>query len=854
MSSDLSKAQKQVLRELCDTFVPSIRVPNDPGGFWARSASDLGVDHALEMTLSNVPEDLRNGLVSFLDALTSQQFESASQGAREMLLSKMGSSPETAKATLFFQKQTVLLAYGLPEYPGSDPNLVTFGSPLGQNPNWEVLGYPGPITVPKSKVSDIQTIIPSGKNVTIEADVCIVGSGAGGSVIAAVLAERGYKVLVLEMGNQYNSGDFHQLELWGYKHLWYKGGTTPTADGTVNILAGATLGGGTEINWMNCVRTPNLIRASWASEYGLAGVDTNEFEDYLNLVEQRLSVGSGTALFNSNNLRLREGCQRLGYLTKQTRINWNPVSFQPLLAAYSSFGDQSGAKQTSRRTYLLDAYRNGARFIVNCRADRILTVDGHAVGVAASYLGPEGQTTAINIRAAQVVVACGALESPALLLRSGIGGPAVGRYLRLQPGGAVYGVYNQRQKCWWGSPQTANCEEFADTGGGFGYFLETPAFGPGFYATVAPWESAREHKELMTKVPYMSTFIWFLRDKGWGNVTIDHAGNSLATYKLEEPTDQKNFRHATATAIRIHEAAGAQEIYFALHNKLLRWHRHKESLERFIEQVLTQPLGGGVQPMISAHQLGSCRAGIDPTISVADTNCEVYGTKGIWIGDGSAFPTALGVNPMITIMAFAHRTANRIVSTSPLTPPKTFNARADRNLNARGNINIRPEQNTMVNQIVTLTAREGKVDELCDVFEKTVIPIIMRYPGFVNEVVLVPDIPRNQVMAMSFWETREALENFLREELDQITDIVKPLLAGPPSHSTSHVAVSTKAKTSFDSVGRWAREANLDEVAHMTAKTARQLFRVMTLPLALFESAVRRSGSRDRDPEQHRRK
>lgn len=663
MTIQLDDTQRPVLRALCDTFVPSIKVADDPTGFWARTASDLGVDTVLAKYLAeSVPPELRAGLLGLLDGLAAQGFVGASQEKRESILSRIsGSSPQAAGGISFYQKQTVLLTYGLPEKPAPDPNLVTYGSPKGQNPNWDVLGYPGPVRVPHDEPDvRMQTVVPEGDELTLEADVCIVGSGAGGAVIAARMSARGYRVVVLEAGGQYTASDFHQLELWGYKHLWYKGGATPTADGNVLLLAGGSLGGGTEINWMNCVRTPQLVREDWERQYGLEGVNTAEFDQYIELVEQRLQTNQQTAYWNSQNLRMREGCQKLGYLSKQTFVNWDPKIFQPLMAGYTGFGDQTGGKQTARRTFLLDAYLNGAKIVVHCRADRILVEQGRAAGVEATFADPQGRRTKLTIRAPQVVAACGSLETPALLLRSGIGGPNVGKFFRVQPGGAVYGVYHEKQKGWWGSPMTTNCEQFTNTGDGFGFYMEIPAFGPGFVASVIPWINGRQHKEMMTKVPYISTFIWFLRDKGYGQITIDKAGNSLPVYQLGDETDQKNFRHAAAEAIRIHEAAGAQEIMVSLAHQQLIWKRG-QNLESYIRTVTKQPLLDGAQPMISAHQLCSCRMGKDPATSVADINGELRDVKGVWIGDGSACPTALGANPMVTIMALAGRTADKMI-------------------------------------------------------------------------------------------------------------------------------------------------------------------------------------------------
>src|ERR1700674_2261019 len=661
MSAALSATQRSTLRALCDTYVPSIKVPDDPIGFWARSASDLGVDEVLASYLvEQVPEPLRGGLLGLLDALAAQGFVGAPQEQRVRILARVqSSSPAAAGGLAFYEKKTLLYNYGLPQSPQPNPSFITYGAPSGQNPNWEVLGFPGPVSLPPHRPKAIRTLVPDGDSLTLQADVCVVGSGSGGPVIAARLAERGRRVVVLEAGGHYNAADFYQLELWGYEHLWWRGGATPTADGNVLLLAGGALGGGTEVNWMNCVRTPDLVRREWAAQYGVTGVDTPEYDRYMDLVEARISASQQVSYFNDQNLRLREGCQRLNYLTKQTYINWDPSRFQPLMAGFCGIGDQTGAKQTSRRTFLLDAYRNGARVVVNCRADRILVEQGRAAGVGATWSGPQGRTARVTVRAPRVVVACGTMESPALLLRSGIGGPAVGQYFHVHPGGAVYGVYREKQRGWWGSPQTANCEQFTDTGDGYGFYLETPAFGPGFVASVVPWTDGRQHKEVMTKVPYISSFIWFLRDHGYGRVTIDHAGNSVPVSQLTDPRYQKNYLLAGAEAIRIQAAAGAQEILFSTAHRQIAW-RRGQSLERYIATCMKQPISDGGQPIISAHQMSTCRMGNDPATSVADGNGELHDVKGVWIGDASALPTSLGANPMITIMAMAERTADKM--------------------------------------------------------------------------------------------------------------------------------------------------------------------------------------------------
>jgi choline dehydrogenase-like flavoprotein len=649
MTIEMSATQRTVLRAVCDTFFPSLEESNDPHGFWRRKASDLQVDLMVEAYLSaNVPESMRAGLYFLLEALASFGFTDASQQAREQLLQQMAaSSPDAAAGLDAFRQLTLLMAYGAPDQSG-------------RNPNWVILGYPGPISPPPPTPKPIQPVVPCGDAFTLEADVCVVGSGAGGGVVAGTLAEKGWQVVVLEAGSYYNEADFNQLELWAYQHLYYRGGYFPTADGNVTLVAGATLGGGTTVNWMNCLRTRPSVRAEWAREFGLEGVDSPEYDRSFDEILARICANDRCSDLNEPHLRLKEGCEKLGYSFKRVVRNADPACYDPASAGYLGFGDQTGSKQSTTKTYLLDAYRRGARLLVNCKAERILVENGRACGVAATYAAGAGRPVKVTVRAPRVVVAGGALESPALLLRSGLGGPAVGQYLRLHPVSLATGLYAEDQRAWWGAPQTALCDQFADTGEGYGFIIEGVQYGPGLLASGTSWQSGRQHKEMMSRLRYASTLIAVTRDRGHGRVTIDESGSSVPTYPLSDELDQRNLRRGLAEIIRIHAAAGALEIHCAVREGLF-W-RRGEDLEAFIQKALALTPGAGGQTVYSAHQMGSCRMGKDRATSVANPWGELYDTPGVWIGDGSAFPTAPGTNPMVSIMALARRTAEAIAA------------------------------------------------------------------------------------------------------------------------------------------------------------------------------------------------
>jgi choline dehydrogenase-like flavoprotein len=644
----LSEIQRATLANVCDTFVPSLDEPDDPTGFWARSASDLAIASVIEQQLAaSLPEEALEGMRGLLDALAAQGFDDAPLPARERILHAfMNSGPEALAGLDGLRALTGLLFYGMP-LPDS-----------GRNPNWEAIGYPGPTSAPPSPEEAPKTIrvrAPESADLALEADVCVVGSGAGGGVIAGELAGAGKQVVVLEAGGYYNEADFNQLELWAYEHLYRGGGITQTADSALALMAGANLGGGTTVNWTNCLRTTDRVREEWEREHGLEGLAGPDYDRHLDAVFARIGVTDATSDYNGPHQRLAEGCEKLGYDFGPVTRNADPGRYDAETAGYMGFGDQSGSKQGTMKTYLQDASDAGAQTVVRCRVQRVLVEDGRAVGVEGTSTGEDGTVARVTVRAPQVVVACGSLESPALLLRSGIGGPAVGEYLRLHPATAVAGVYDEGQKGWWGAPQSGLSHRFADVEDGHGFLLEGTHASPGVTGSATPWESGRQHKHDMSRASVSASFVFLIRDRGAGRVTIDAAGNAVHHYPFDDALDQRVFRKGLVETARLHEAAGAQEI-FTLHRTLQRW-RRGEDLDAYLRAIHDAPLGPHEHATFSLHQMGSCRMGADPATSVADGRGELHDTPGVWIGDASAFPTASGTNPMATTMALARRTA-----------------------------------------------------------------------------------------------------------------------------------------------------------------------------------------------------
>jgi choline dehydrogenase-like flavoprotein len=646
MSVLLSDTQLMTLRAICDTAVPRIERQDDPDGFWRRRATDVGADQALRDVLYRMSPEQRAGMRQLLDVLAEQDFARMSQPSREQILTNLSlASREAAVGISAFVTLAIFFTYGLPDA-------------RGQNPAWKTFGYPSPTFAPAPEPKPLVPLTLSGDTV-LDADVVVIGSGAGGGLIAGRLARAGLKVIVLEAGRYLSDADFHQLEVPAYQHLYWRGGPTPTADLNVSLQAGACLGGGTTINWTNCLRTKPWVRQQWAEEFGLEDVATEAFDRHLDAVWRELSVNDRCSELNRPQEAMQRGAQALGWSFIRAHRNWDPERHDPARAGFMGFGDASGAKRSTVKTWLRQAADHGADILVGCFVQRIVVEAGRAVGVTALWTSPDGSRgSTLTVRAPQVVVAAGALESPGVLLRSGIGGPATGHYLRLHPCTAVMGDYGTDMQAWWGAPHAGLMDEFANLPDGYGFLVEGVHYTTALGASAVPFTTGLEHKQLMADYRDVATFIGVLRDRGHGRVTLDENGMTVPWYDLTDAIDVRNTRRAMETQARLHHAAGARRIMM-LAQGLPTW-RIGDDFESFVARLHRVPLRAGGARLFSAHQMGTCRMGTQPATSVANPRGEVHGTPGVWIGDASAFPTASGTNPMITIMALASRTAEHI--------------------------------------------------------------------------------------------------------------------------------------------------------------------------------------------------
>jgi choline dehydrogenase-like flavoprotein len=312
-----------------------------------------------------------------------------------------------------------------------------------------------------------------------------------------------------------------------------------------------------------------------------------------------------------------------------------------------------GGKQSTYRTYLADASAAGARIVVGADVRKVFVRDGKAHGVGAYVNGHQ-----VHVRAKAVVAAGGSIDTPALLLRSGLGGE-VGKHLHLHPGFAAFGVFDEDVRVWTGTMQSRYSRQLRDRDDGYGPIFETVPIHPGLGSGAMPWVSSKQHRELMGSYARLSLCAVLPRDRTSGRVTVNRDGTPKVRYRLTKD-DEARIVDGMIAAGKVLEAAGAREL-FTLHGPPLQYRPGPGAHERWADEVRAAGIRGRVTG-VSFHQMGSCRMGTDPSSSAIGPDNETHEVRNLYVADASAFPTASGVNPMLTIYGIATRAAKKIAA------------------------------------------------------------------------------------------------------------------------------------------------------------------------------------------------
>jgi choline dehydrogenase-like flavoprotein len=656
MSHFLTDSQFATLTALCDTFAPSLERADDPHGFWRRKASDLNVPALVTRAVRDLQSEAQQRefkqLLDYLERpfmaglLTGhfKPFVQLTPAQRERVLQRWAVSPlpQLRRGFQALKRLTTALFYSAPDESGSNPNHAALG--------YTVLARPPLDAAPALPLLSLAD------ETTLDCDVVVVGSGAGGSVVAAELARAGKSVIVVEKGGAYAERDFDGVEFTAYQKLYENQAVLATRDLGVVVLAGSTLGGGTTINWGACFRTPDHVRDEWEHEHACVGIAGRDFTAALDTVCARLGVNEEEALPSREAQVLERACDRLGLgcgVIPQNRLGCD----EPEQCGWCTFGCPRGTKRSTPRTYLADAAEHGARFLVNAEAKRVLIENGRATGVEVEVNGATDGPQAVTVRAHAVVVAAGSLHSPALLLRSGLTNPNIGRGLHLHPTVPVFGTYPDPIEPWRGPMLTRYVNQWANLDGRhYGVLVEHPPAHPGLIGLGLPWLSGEAHKEAVAGARQQAIFIAITRDRDGGRVSVDAQGRPVLDYRLSR-YDGAHLMRGLQESFRLQQAAGATAIS-GPHAGLEPF--TGGDLETYFERVARAGLAPNRLIIFSAHQMGSCRMGGKRAQSVLTPQGEAWDVRNLYVADASAFPTASGVNPMITVMALAHWTAQAV--------------------------------------------------------------------------------------------------------------------------------------------------------------------------------------------------
>ncbi|HET7029493.1 MAG TPA: NAD(P)-dependent oxidoreductase, partial [Candidatus Limnocylindrales bacterium] len=416
-----SAAELATLAELAETFVRGGSVRRST---LAADALRRATDPAQLAQLKLVLRLLESRAANL--ALTGRPvaFRDRTPADREAVLLGWAASRLPLRRSAFqaYRKLLTFLAYADPGPPGA------------ANPLQAAIGYRPdrpPVTTDLATIVplDVHGPTPSDEPLTLEADVAIVGSGAGGGVIAAELAAAGRSVVVLEAGPFVDEAHLPGDELDAYSRLYLNHGLLTTWDGSITMLAGSAVGGGTLVNWMTSMAAPAEVRSGWARDHGLPGVDGAEFDADVAAIETDLGVADAALIPPKDGVILR-GAAALGWDAAVIRRNGQACDD----CGSCPFGCPRGTKQSGIRVHLARAAQAGARIVDRSRVTRVVLEGGRAVGVEANVLvvdpatgeplpGSGGdpaqpRTRRLVVRASQVVVAAGALRSPLVLLAS----------------------------------------------------------------------------------------------------------------------------------------------------------------------------------------------------------------------------------------------------------------------------------------------------------------------------------------------------------------------------------------------------------------------------------------------------
>lgn len=489
----------------------------------------------------------------------------------------------------------------------------------------------------------------------LTADVIVIGSGAGGAVVAYEMAKAGRNVLILEAGPYVPSSEFTEYFTEAMDTLYAERGTQANVDGDLLVLQGRCVGGSTVINGCVAFRTPEHILTRWQQEFGLTNLTIEALSPHFEKVEKHLHIQrNGAHEINANAQTIVRGCEALG-------LSWRPFERNVKACALTGHclsGCASDRKQSMLVTYLPWAIAHGARLFADTRVQRIVATDGRVEGVLADVIeAATGQLKGrIQATAKQVIVAAGAIQSPLLLQRSDLanGSTQVGKNFACHPSTMVVAEYAERIDSWSGALLGVCIDEWADPAKG-GFLLEAGGAGPVELSGVTDPGTGTVYMNYMNRVGHLAGLVTLIHDEGVGQVEAK-GGHYKIHYKLSD-NDFGRMLAAIKAAAQVHFAAGALHVYLPTVQQHVLG--AGDDIDTLLASIRNQP---HTFRMVSYHPQGTCRMGSDPAQSVVGPNGEVHEVKGLFVADASIFPTSVVVNPQVTVYALASYIAEGILA------------------------------------------------------------------------------------------------------------------------------------------------------------------------------------------------
>ncbi|CBL46233.1 Glucose-methanol-choline oxidoreductase [gamma proteobacterium HdN1] len=524
----------------------------------------------------------------------------------------------------------------------------------------EVSGIVDPIRAGKKAGWNMQPASAFANDSLLSADVLIIGTGAGGGTAAEIFANAGLKVLMIEEGPLKSSDDFKMDEREAYHDLYQESAGRMSKDGAMSILQGRAVGGTTVINWTSSFRTPSHTLEHWAAEFGIQGMSPDEMAPWFAKMEERLGVALWATEPNKNNAVLRDGAQKLGVhwetIPRNVRGCWN--------LGYCGTGCPTNAKQSMLVTTIPSALEKGAQLVYSARVERLIFAGKKVLGAEIVALDEHHRPTATKLiaKAPQIILAAGAINGPALMLRSKAPDPhkLIGKRTFFHPTTFTFAEFADYIDPYYGAPQSVHSDHYQwqSVTGAVGFKLEVPPLHPGLTAVLLMGHGI-QHFQDMQKLPHLHSMIALLRDgfneqSQGGQIELESDGTPIIDYSINDYLWDGVVRSWQAM-VEIQFAAGAKAVRVSHVDS--PWYSTLEEAKAGIAKLSSRSNSFTAG---SAHCMGGLIMGEDQTRSLVNSQGKYHHLDNLHVFDGSVFPTSIGANPQLTIYGMTCKNATAL--------------------------------------------------------------------------------------------------------------------------------------------------------------------------------------------------